>query len=78
LTCYLAHQTRKAYLNAQFNAILRKLDDYGTIIIVDYKMRILPATSRKIKSEFFGKRGWTPHTTLIFQKDKNSPEKLNV
>ncbi|RHZ84344.1 hypothetical protein Glove_83g48 [Diversispora epigaea] len=78
LTCYLAHQTRKAYLNAQFNSTLCELDNYGAIIVVDYKMRILPATARETKSEFFGKCGWTLHTTLIFQKDKNNPEKLNV
>ncbi|RHZ88272.1 hypothetical protein Glove_24g7 [Diversispora epigaea] len=64
LICYLTHQTRKSYLNTQFNSILYELDDYGTIIIVDYKMRILPATARKMKSEFFGKRGWTLHTIL--------------
>ena len=68
----------KVYLNAQFNAILHELDDYGAIIIVDYKMWILPATARETKSEFFGKRGWTLHTTLIFQKDKNNPEKLDI
>ena len=38
LTCYLAHQTRKAYLNAQFNSTLHELDDNGAIIVVDYKM----------------------------------------
>jgi len=68
----------KAYLNAQFNAILRELDDYGAIIIVDYKMWILLATAWETKSEFFGKHGWTLHTTLIFQKDKNNPEKLDI
>ena len=78
LTCYLAHQTRKAYLNAQFNSILCELDNYGAIIVVDYKMRILPATARETKSEFFGKRGWTLHTTLIFQKNKNNNEELDI
>ncbi|UZO28005.1 uncharacterized protein OCT59_021551 [Rhizophagus irregularis] len=78
LVCYLAHQTRKAYLNAQFNSTLRELDNYGAIIVVDYKMRILPATSRETKSEFFGKRGWTLHTTLVFQKNKNNYEELDV
>ena len=39
-------------------------------------MRILPATARETKSEFFGKRGWTLHTTLIFQKKDN--EKMDV
>ncbi|GET57671.1 hypothetical protein GLOIN_2v1535567 [Rhizophagus irregularis DAOM 181602=DAOM 197198] len=39
LTCYLAHQTRKKYLSAQFNAVLDELDDHGAIIVVDYKMR---------------------------------------
>ncbi|GBB98765.1 hypothetical protein RclHR1_33110001, partial [Rhizophagus clarus] len=29
LICYLAHQTHKAYLNVQFNSILRKLDSYS-------------------------------------------------
>ena len=78
LICYLAHQTRKAYLNVQFNSILRELDSYGAIIVVDYKMRILPATARETKSEFFGKRGWTLHTTLVFQKNKNNYEQLDV
>ena len=55
LTCYFTHQTRKAYLNAQFNSTLRELDDHGAIIVVDYKMRILPATARETKSEFFWK-----------------------
>ena len=68
LKYYLAHQTRKAYLNAQFNSTLRELDNEGAVIIVDYKMRILPATARETKSEFFGKHGWTLHTTLVFQK----------
>ena len=76
LTCYLAHQTRKRYLSAQFNAVLGELDDHGAVIVVDYKMRILPATARETKSEFFGKRGWTLHTTLIFQKKDN--EKMDV
>ncbi|GES77637.1 hypothetical protein GLOIN_2v1880126 [Rhizophagus clarus] len=57
LIYYLAHQTYKAYLNVQFNSILCELDSHGAIIVVDYKMRILPATARETKSEFFGKRG---------------------
>ena len=68
LKCYLAHQTRKAYLNAQFNSTLCELDNEGAVIIVDYKMRILPKMARETKSEFFGKRRWTLHTTLVFQK----------
>ncbi|GBC35988.2 hypothetical protein GLOIN_2v1767205 [Rhizophagus irregularis DAOM 181602=DAOM 197198] len=57
LTCYLAHQIRKIYLSAQFNAVLDKLDDHEAIIVVDYKMHILPATARETKSKFFGKKG---------------------
>ena len=41
-------------------------------------MRILPITARKTKSEFFEKHGWTLYTTLIFQKDKNNPKKLDI
>ena len=80
LTCYLAHQTRKKYLNAQFNSTLQELEleDFGAVIVVDYKMRILPATARETKSQFFGKRGWTLYTTLVFQKDKNDNENLDI
>ncbi|RHZ81201.1 hypothetical protein Glove_123g95 [Diversispora epigaea] len=78
LICYLAYQTRKSYLNTQFNSILYELDNYDAIIIVDYRMRILPAIARETKSEFFRKRGWTLHITLVFRKDKNNNEKLDI
>ncbi|RGB23376.1 hypothetical protein C1646_774587 [Rhizophagus diaphanus] len=39
---YLAHQTRKTYLNAQFNAALLDLNEDEAILVVDYKMKILP------------------------------------
>jgi hypothetical protein len=42
LVYYLAHLTRKGYLNSQFNANLLQLNNDGILIIVDYKMRILP------------------------------------
>ncbi|RHZ78305.1 hypothetical protein Glove_166g93 [Diversispora epigaea] len=35
LLYYLAHQTRKTYLNSQFNANLLELDEKGTLIIKD-------------------------------------------
>ncbi|RIB13024.1 hypothetical protein C2G38_2199052 [Gigaspora rosea] len=40
-------------------------------------MRILPATARETKSQFFEKRGWTLHTTLVFQKDEDD-NNLNI
>ena len=42
LEYYLAHLTRKGYLNSQFNANLLQLNGDGVLIVVDYKMRILP------------------------------------
>jgi len=54
------------------------LDDNGAIIVVDYKMQILPATAHETKSEFFRKRGWTLHTTLVFRKNKENYEELDV
>ncbi|RIB13328.1 hypothetical protein C2G38_2198148 [Gigaspora rosea] len=77
LICYLAHQTHKAYLSYQFNTTLNDLDDNGAIIVVDYKMRILSSTAQKTKGLFFGKREWTLHTALVFQKDKNNSKNLN-
>jgi hypothetical protein len=53
---YLSHQTRKVFLNSQFNANLLDLDDKKAIIIVDYKMKILPKSAREIKSAFLGKK----------------------
>ena len=34
-------------------------------------MRILPKSAHETKEQFFGKRGWTLHTILIFTKKEN-------
>ncbi|GBC09186.1 hypothetical protein RclHR1_08680003 [Rhizophagus clarus] len=52
LICYLAHQTRKAYLNVQFNSILRELDSYGAIIVVNYKCESYLQQLKKQKVNF--------------------------
>jgi len=74
---YLAHQTRKTYLNAQFNAALLDLNEDGAILVVDYKMKILPKTARETKQEFFGKKGWALHTVLFYTKPEDSSE-INI
>ena len=74
---YLAHQTRKVYLNAQLKANLLELDNDGALLIVDYKMRILPKTARETKAEFFGKRGWTLHSVLLYTKNEEETN-LNI
>jgi hypothetical protein len=71
LIFWLSHLMRKFYLNSQFNIELQGLDDEGAILIVDYKMRILPQTARETKSEFFGKRGWTLHSVLVYRKNQD-------
>ncbi|GET01677.1 hypothetical protein GLOIN_2v1880126 [Rhizophagus clarus] len=68
---YLAHQTRKIYLNAQFNVPLLDLNENGAILVVVYKMNILPKTSRETKQESFGKKGWALHTVLLYTKSKD-------
>ena len=72
-----AHQTRKVYLNAQFNANLLELDDKGAILVVDYKMKILPKSAHENKRDFFGKKGWTLHSVLVYTRKLNSNE-LNI
>ena len=57
LLYYLAHQTRKVYLNAQFNAHLDEINEKGAVIVIDYKMKILPKSARETKQDFFGKKG---------------------
>ena len=74
LRYFLAYTTRKVYLNAQFKATLTNLDENGTLFVADYKMRILPKSARETKAEFFGKRGWTLHTILVFTKKNNCAE----
>ena len=77
LQYFLAHTTRKVYLNAQFKATLATLDENGVLFVADYKMRILPRSARETKAEFFGKRGWTLHTILVFTK-KNDCKELDI
>lgn len=74
LQYYISHQTRKIYLNAQFNAQLFKLNEEGMVMVADYKMRILKKTAREVKSDFFGKSGWTLHTILVYTKMPTSNE----
>ena len=68
----MAHQTRKVYLNAQFNAHLGELDEKGAVIVVDYKMKILPKSAHETKQDFFGKKGWSLHSVLIYTHLPNS------
>ncbi|RHZ62249.1 hypothetical protein Glove_341g69 [Diversispora epigaea] len=42
---YYAHQTRKVFLNEQVQANLLELDSDGAVLIIDYKMRILPKSA---------------------------------
>ncbi|UZO16016.1 uncharacterized protein OCT59_007418 [Rhizophagus irregularis] len=72
----MLENVRKVYLNSQFKAQLLELDEYGAILVCDYKMRILPKSARETKEEFFGKRGWTLHTILVFTKKDDT--NLNV
>ncbi|CAB5215513.1 unnamed protein product [Rhizophagus irregularis] len=74
---YLAHQTRKTYLNAQFNAALLDLNKDGGLLVVDYKMKVLLKTACETKQEFFGKKGWALHTVLLYTKPKDSIE-INI
>jgi hypothetical protein len=53
----MVHHARKSYLNAQFNAQFSQLDSDGALIIVDYKMKILPKKACETKNEWFEKRG---------------------
>ena len=77
LIAFMSHHARKIYLNAQLPATLSQLDDDEALIIVDYKMRINPKKARETKDEWFGKRGWTLHTVLLYTKNQNT-NNLNI
>jgi len=53
------------------------LDEKGAIIIVDYKMKILPKSARETKSAFFGKKGWALHSILVYMQ-KSKSNQLNI
>ncbi|GBB86173.1 hypothetical protein RclHR1_12610005 [Rhizophagus clarus] len=74
LLYYLAHQMRKVYLNTQFNANLLELDEKGALIVVDYKMKVLPKSARETKEQFFRKKGWTLHSVLVYTRKEDSFE----
>jgi hypothetical protein len=66
-------------LNAQLNTRLAQLNFEEALIIVDYKMRILPKSARETKADFYGKRGWTLHSVLVYTKNKeNTNIEINV
>ena len=48
----MGHHTRKTYLNIHVRTNLEELDADGAVLIVDYKMKILPTSSREIKKNF--------------------------
>jgi hypothetical protein len=75
---YLAHQVRKTYLNAQFTPALLQLDEEGALLVVDYKMRVLPKTARETKQNFFGKHGWTLHTTLVHTRSADNDNTFDI
>jgi len=77
LISWIGHHARKFYLNTHVQVNLDELDENGAVIIVDYKMRILPYNARETKSQFFGKRGWTLHSSLVYTKDIIN-NKLNI
>jgi len=77
LISWMGHHARKFYLNTHVQVNLDELDEDGAVIIVDYKMRILPHSTRETKSQFFGKRGWTLHSSLVYTKDITN-NKLNL
>ncbi|MDW3631856.1 MAG: hypothetical protein QOK71_10490, partial [Nitrososphaeraceae archaeon] len=71
LLYYMTHQLRKKYLNSQFNAALRELKNNGAVLVCDYKMKVIPKSSRETKQDFFGKEGWTLHTILVITSNNN-------
>ena len=50
----MAHHACKTYLNIHVRKNL-ELDREGAVIIVDYKMKILPQSVQETKTEFFEK-----------------------
>ncbi|RHZ51762.1 hypothetical protein Glove_470g6 [Diversispora epigaea] len=69
LIAWMAHHAHKTYLNIHVRTNLEELDGESAVIIVDYKMKILPQSARETKAEFFDKRGWSLHSVLVYTKN---------
>ena len=65
----MAHHMRKIYLNIHVRTNFEELDAKGAVLIVDFKMKILPTSAREIKRDFFGKWDWSLHSVLVYTKD---------
>ncbi|RHZ78600.1 hypothetical protein Glove_159g45 [Diversispora epigaea] len=64
-------------LDGDVQVSLDELNNNGTVLIVDYKMKIVSQTARETKKDWYRKRGWTLHTVLVYTKNLNLNQ-LNV
>ncbi|RGB23714.1 hypothetical protein C1646_774114 [Rhizophagus diaphanus] len=63
--------------NTSHTCICNECQEDGGLLVVDYKMKVLPKTACETKQEFFGKKGWALHTVLLYTKSKDSVE-INI
>ena len=69
LIAWMAHHACKTYLNIHVQTNLKELDEGGAVMIIDYKMKILPQSARETKTDFFGKCEWSFHSVLVYTKN---------
>ena len=79
LISWMVYYTYKTYLNIHIKTNLKELDAEGTMIIVDYKIKILLTSARKIKRDFFEKCSWSLYSVLVYTKNiKNNCLNIQV
>ena len=67
---YIAHQVRATHEDRVKTTLLETLKDGECIIIMDWKMKLLPTKYREGMQEYFGKAGITWHGVyLLFKKN---------
>ena len=72
LIYFLAHHVWKIYLNYQFKTNLHELDQDSVLLVIDFKMRILSQSSQETKAAFFGKKGWSLYSILVYKKNDDN------
>jgi len=55
-----------------------ELDERGAVFLVDYKMKILPQSARETKQDFYGKKGWTLHSILVYTKSGKDSSQIDI
>ncbi|UZO23756.1 uncharacterized protein OCT59_016087 [Rhizophagus irregularis] len=81
LISWMGHHACKTYLNIYVRTNLEELDADGAVLIVDYKMKILPTSSRETKKDFFDdthQDAWFTASSIHLENLEPKPKWISI